>query len=314
VAWPIENKFHQYVMKNKLLINPKSLIFTPDANAFAFQAKAVSVIKPDGITLHGVALGALLLIDPKTIPEKFKVLDVHDDRLNDESFINDCIVWLNQEYFKIEEFNPIDMVESDRINLKIFLLTVGDPEMFAKMVEFIVLHEIAHHYLEHDMTLSNSESIIYHSFKTRLPFLVAGLAAGIFAGSYILEGRWSKIVLSTMGVFSTWSFYVYDLSSRLKIQREREKEADLMAIKVAKETDGLLHFFNKLIELQALLLEQKSEGERRQIANQQSNIYWLWDHPTHEERLAYLEAFVKGIPSKPLETWRPNVPFRWKTT
>lgn len=255
-----------------------------------------------------IRLGSLLLIDPRSIPEKFKVKDFNDPKLKDNAYLTECIQWINDEHFKIENLDPSDISERDRNTVKLFLVLASQPELFERMVEFTLAHETVHVVCDH----GKEQEPLIDSLNTKIinDYLATLLMGAL--GFLIPQNAQFRILSCLLGglfgyfiggpAFST--FLNPGVLSIMKRFRNMEKEADLLAAKALGNIDGGIYLFKTCLQHDHYLFDQKSEEDKRNI---KSINYFTKTHPTYEERIVYLEASKENEPVKEL-FYVPTVP------
>lgn len=249
-------------------------------------------------TVENTSIGSLLLIDPETFPSKFLVNDFDDIRMKDPTFLNELIIWLNQNYFQIGDLDPCQVGEQERNELKIFLVLISNPEKFKKTTEHTIAHELAHHFYKHYekepfKILKSSEEADLN--KELLSYSLGSAALCGILGSFMSSSIGIQILCGVMGGIAGLFLPFINLINHDAKCREQEKEADLLGAKALQDASGLIYECEVRERYFQHCLQQFNLEEQKMILKKRERYALNEIHPSNSTRIKYLTEFQNSI-------------------
>ena len=206
---------------------------------------------------HTCVIPSWFLLKQEDIPQHLRITNMQDPRLNDKKFLNEMLEWMNG---KIKEIHQLGLsTNADPINKKTLRFLIGlmsDPEGFEKSKDFVVAHELSH--LSHDL----KGRFIFEKIKE---FIVAYAPIALCVASVVLSA--ALLIFSPLSFLSVLGIslgvgvlvgainvsisignHIYNTNNLIPFMLKEEKQADMDAQRILRDSAGGVHFFEKVTE------------------------------------------------------------------
>jgi hypothetical protein len=232
-----------------------------------------------------IGLPSYFLFKSEDIPAQFKIQDINDPRLDDDDFLKNFAEWMNAVNRKYH-LPEID-VTRDLYSLKEFLISLRNPDLFEKMKDFLIGHELNHAADENRsvfMALENQE-------YTELLTIGVIIGAAILLLSLGLIPFVSLPIVLSLAALGVTMFGASFITLRHGLAKcvEIEEKCDMGAVKTLKDANGGIYHFENSCLTRLNLRKNKSSGFQH-IDEKGNNIHDHW-HPHSSTRIAYLKQW-----------------------
>ncbi len=186
-----------------------------------------------------IHLPSWFLLKYEDIPERFRIVNIDDPRLNNNQFLDEMAAWMKG---KIIEFGlTYHFATIDKSTLKFVIRLLRDREKFEQAKDFTLAHERSH--LSHELKSKVLMSQIMRWVPTVLTILGVVISIALFP--FV---SFAIIVAINVGIFITNAITRYFWNThQISFWKEEEKKADLEAVNLLQgNPQGGIYFFETM--------------------------------------------------------------------